>query len=856
MATDPTNFSTSKSSSDELDPIGAADPTKLRNWVDESLLYGHQLHTRRFSMYRRAELMDQGCQWLRKAMSGFDNGGYSQWSEANYNPEDPLSLPMPVFNEGVGARMNESTRLSRPDYQPIIKARGQNPDLMVRTQVRNSRRALLHRLREMEWHKQKDLMCLHIPTYGGSWVRSEWVSRYDKTSLVPGPAGQCLACGGKSFSKQPIKPKPGESQWGPKPAPISACPDCGGKLLPKMISMEEAQGKDSLGMPLGVPEPLGDWECEIPSPYDMFPRNLGVDISPGSLLMDVTEARVVNMDYLFLRWPDKASEVQPENPATLAKYHPVVGALGIYQSMTGTKFFSEAVRLKVRHRRPWIPKGENTPNQGRSVYMAGNVVLADLPYMIPSSNYPGESVERCVYEYIPWEYRDGGRTLQGLGLWEIMFDPQEAGNEIRSQRAAVRQRLALPIYLFSKAMNVEIQSMIGGIPGSIAYFDPDPNLPNPIPQLFNNQTIDAGVNVELQDAIDSIARYAFHTAETGTAIPGVDTAAEAKQLKESAGELREARIRRIKNGVTTVFEHGAKLMSHLYIEPRPVAYIDEAGQDTWDHIDGKALAHNPIVEVEPADSDENEQKGLVIALSGQQLIVPANETLRVKKKLASVLAGPSQQGLIDELFQDQNLQESSAQREWIYYRDAQTIPMVDPSLDDHQIHYDEHGRSCFTDWFRDLEQQAGWDGALRVLAGQWDQLRQSAIQQQVMAALMCEQAMAMGQPSMPPPTLQEAILTVWLKAIESATMAGKFQPDTDPKMLLQVLQWRSHMESHKMVGEAIQMLAQMRMTLPAPGSATTNTGNQVTPGQDPEQMPGQAAVAQAAAQAPAQAEQV
>ena len=853
----------------DLPPIGQGDPKPLRKWVDEGLTYESTIYGNRCSTNRKAELFDQGKQWLQPASSGYDSGGYSQWVSADRDFGNSSAIPMPVFNEMFGARTNESTRLARPDYLPVVKASFSNQDIKIKTQVRNSQRALLHRLKQIKWERTIDIVCLHLPLYGGAWVRSEWLSRWDETILVPLSASQCPQCQGIFAATSPAA-APQERNT-PRPAlsklsqPGDPCPVCSGMgqgmspgmspgmgqgmgqgmgmdmgggqmslpgmtppappLNPYQPSMEEAGNTDRLGNPLGEPQPIGDWDISICSPYDVFPRNMGIDMTPGDDVPDITESRVVSLDYISLRWPDQAPNVKSESPAALALYHPIAGSPHFQSGMMGSTLFRNSTRLKSRHKRPWVEKGSRLPNKGRSVIMAGNEILLDAPFLLDSLNYKGEFVPRVHYEYIPWEYRDGARTLQGMSQSELLFDAQEGANEARSQTMAVRQRMALPYYIVSKSHNLEIQAAKEGVAGSFWMIDPDPTMPNQMPQRFNNETIDAGVSQEREDYLSFISRTSLREVETGAVPPGADAGVTVRLLKEAAGEQREARIKRIKIGCGSIFKHGADLQSHLYIEPRDIAYMDDIGQEAWDVVAGTDLCHNPIVEAEPSQSDEDEQRLLIQSLVTTGVITPGQMDIRTKLKIARLQAGQTQQSMIDDLFEDENKQEKSAKEEFVRFRDQNRIPVVDPSLDNSATHYDQHGRDCLEEYFQNLSDQAGWSQALKILGPQWGQLNMWVTNQ------------GMGQPA------QDVLVQVWT----SVLMQAGFMP-LDQEAFGRVLQFRAHMEAHKIMAEQMMMAAQMQPTLPAPGSPTAPGGTAETPGQEAQPMPGQAAVAQATAQ--------
>lgn len=844
---------------DPIGPIGQASDQELVSWIDNQIYYQHPQRARDISNYRRAELYDQGYQWLWRAMSGIDSARFpSQWVQMYWGEDDPQRIPMPVFNEGFGARVNESARLGRPNFRPIVRPRGDRPDLKRKEGARKQEHLLRHRLKEMLFDKVQSQINFHMPLYGGVYLQSEWVMRWDKLTLYPSTSaahcerckfiltskramltqvpGQMMGQNALSPAQPPAPVAPGQEPPPPPVAPVpgqpqqaqfNACPQCGGGLSPYQPTMQEAEAsKDSLGRPLGQSLPEGEWHVTVPSPYDVFVRNLGYDMRPGEIT-DWVWTHIEHMEYLDCRWPSIASTIEPETPAKLALWHPVAGAPDVYAGVTDKKVFKEHVRVRERHRHPYIEYSSNpvadkygewqpcddSPsgiywrlNHGRSVVVVGNKRVFDGPYLLESANYPGEYIPRIVLDYVPWELRDGGRRLQGVSQWELMFDPQDATNQITSQRQAVRSRLAVPIYIIPRTMNMEVQGLMAGVPGMVASIDWDPTLPDDLPKLFNNTTIDHGAVEELEDARNSVHTLGQDKViESGNPPPGVDAAMALEELKKSAGESREPRIQRIADALKRVFTHGAKCQQAFYIKERACQYEDDNKDERWAYYSGLDLDHDVEVDVEPDMTTDDEKRLAVKDLLQQKIITPQDSP--DMPRLLAKCWGDSVPG---ELFEDRDLQDQSAQREFIDFWETNTNPQVDPTLDDHEAHWQVHGRACHEEKFRDLEIQAHWDEVLRILnaGGGWEE----QLEMLVIAPL--------------PGTLQDKILTYWMQMLEGAM----YMPP-NPEALMRVLQWRAHMEAHKLQGEYRQLKAQFAPLMAAPGGKQTPTGTQPTPGQ-------------------------
>jgi hypothetical protein len=869
-----------------LPPIGSLDYATAKKAIEDGLYYDHPLYARWRSTWRRAELYDQGLQWLQKGPAAFDGPGYlSQWASIYYEPADPNFIPTPVFNEGHGARINESARIGRPNYRPVVRPKAEIPTYTVKQAAKRATDALRHRLREMGWDKQAYTLYYHIPVYGGAWLKSEWEQTWDKTTPVPVP--EAVGCpnsgGGMSTRPAPVEapnvgeefndpaggsgtpegtvsvpdgrePCPfvlssanipmemaGKASWiGSELAPgddetgsfvALQCPLCPDHptLVPFQPTLSEAAtGKDALGRPLGTAQPLGDWQLKVASPYDVHVRNLGFMQAPGEI-KEWREVHVETLDWVALHYPEKAAKVKPDRPDIIAKYHPILGAPDVYGSILDARILRDSVRVMEWHREPWMeltkgPEGNSLYrlNQGRSIVIAGGEVLLDGPYMLDSLTEPGKKVPRVRLDYIPWEIKDGGRYVQGMSLWELLFDPQDNVNEIRSQAQSVRQRMALPLYVALKSHNLEMSTR-DGVPGRIAFIDVDPEAPSVLPQIMNNTTIAPGAWEELRDTITSLEKYAGNVeVEKGQVPPNVQAALAIQYLKSYAGEKREPRIARIKEALRRMWLHGLQLMQAFYLEPREVSYENELGEERWTTVEGHDLAGETHVTVESeADFDDRARnQELVMSLIERGVIQPAQDPA-LAREVARVLEAP------ESLFEVQDIQRDGAQREYVEFTEKGAIPVVDPTLDDHLVHFRQHGIDAHSDAFRELEERAGWDEALKILGATWDM---DLNQLMMIPAPVC---------------LQERIFGFWKQKLAMAAqpqmdpMTGLpigpplYAPAGDEEALNAVLRWRAHSEEHRLYEQMRQVQAMMTPTVAAPGGAATAEGGQPAPGQPP-----------------------
>jgi hypothetical protein len=239
-------------------------------------------------------------------------------------------------------------------------------------------------------------------------------------------------------------------------------------------------------------------------------------------------------------------------------------------------------------------------------------------------------------------------------------------------------------------------------------------------------------------------------------------------------------------------------MAGFYIEPREYSYEDEMGEERWEFIHGEIIAAaNPKVDIYPTpDYDATDARRESIRDLVQLQIINPQQTPQLNRKLVKTLEPDL------EFFVDDDLQEDQADREWRDFKEKGRIPVIDPSLDDGITHFQLHGQQCFGAWFRSQEDAAGWDAALAVLGSDWD--------------MNCVQ-IAMMRP--PGTSLQTLLLQSWMQRLQIAMQTGQLAPPQDPKALQMVLQWRAHMEAHKL----LDMIKQHGAMQGAPGQGSSPT---------------------------------
>jgi len=829
-------------------PPGKMDENELVRFVKDHAYRSSPLWADDHSRWRKAELYDQGDQWLRRASTTRDSRYPSQWIRMEWDTNDPTSIPLPVYNEGGSIRENESARLGRPEYKPRVRPRSENPGLTEKEGAKGAEHALKYRLKVMPDDVVQDRITYNMPVYGGAWLLSYWDQDWLETVRVPAPAMACPRHPSfmPSMEEQPQGPVPTNGQQGIEAfveqttvqqnggLPVTSmetgvepvqscpfvareadlkekvCPSCEDHpdLMPYRPSMDEAQGA------LGMDWPKGDWKIVVPWPYEIYARDAGVGVDPS----DVDEFVYVHketLDWVAARYPDKVRDdkgqlrIRSESPAALMAEDPTFGAPDVFKDAHNTGAFKNHVIVYDYFRKPWLEWNDDhkqyVKNQGRCVTVVQNTVCLDDVLMVESLNEPGRRVQKARLEYIWWELREGGRrATSGQSLWDRMFDAQDGINEREAQVRSVNQRGAVPWYLQARGRNFETRAADSAVPFRRVMVDIEPNDKQPPLTLMQNTTINPGVYQEIGDAREYLSRVSGQVeVERGQVPPGVSAATAIAYLKTESGEKRRPRIKRIKEALVRAWDHGLQLMAAFYIEDRPYEFEDEYGEERWAFIHGKVIAEaNPQVDIYPTpDYDQADAEREAIRDMVQLGILDPNKTSQVNRKIVKTLQ-PSL-----EFFVDDDLQEEQAQREWRDFKERRRIPVIDPSLDDHPTHYEEHGRSCFQPSFRQKEDAANWDGALNVLGADWDRM-----------------AVMVGLQRPPGTSLQTLLYTVWKQELEKA----QFQSQ-DQDALEFCLHWRAHREAHKLE-MLLPQIRQQQAQAPATGSSPTPQNEEPQPG--------------------------
>lgn len=613
----------------------------------------------------------------------------------------------------------------------------------------------------------------------------------------------------------------------------------GPKLEPFTPVDEELQQKDFLGRDLGEDVPLGEWKIKTCMPDTIFLENLGIGVRLNEF-QEITEVHVESLEWICNRY-ENGHQVKAESPRALMEYHQVAGerAIAYGSDGSGMTLFGNHARVKETHKKPWREEvkdaqgrgtGKYRMNRGRTLIIASDVVLFDGDYLMESKTNPGTTFPRVEYLYCPQRLRSGGGEHSGISESEGIFDACENIVEIKSQIQDARQTEGSPKWLVPRGVNFDYER--GGNAGDVWIHDPIPES-NVKPERIPSELINSEIFTELSSDTDYIARRTrLNDVESGNVPAGITAALALQILAEQSGEVRRPRIRRIREMLQRLYRHGLVLMHELVREPRKYWEKDDRNDWTekcWTGAD--MMGQTDVrIDAEPEHDSDVQQKQIVTDSVDKGLIDLQNPRMR---RLTA-----KKTGLPAEIYEDEDLQEESAEREFQELMDEDVPPVVDMDLDYHMAHNQRHGLDMHSEKWRELEKDAGW-GTVELLLWGW----QEAFDMQPGAPVpMLDPATgqpvidpATGQPATAPgpetPGLEQHVRETMptIKAMELIILeawklilqeAGYVVPPHQAKALQKVLRMRAHNSAHKRLQQQEAMQAQAGAPVVAAPEAT------------------------------------
>lgn len=811
----------------------------------------------------------EGHQWLLKSKATTDYRRaprFTDWPES-----DPT--PKPVDNQVMPLVDNEVSRLARRNSDFDVPPRGSDPE--TKSGAKLAEDILEDHLEKQNWTQIRRTHVFHKILYGTAILRSHLKTSYrkDKTvrvgiagalrcmgtpvgmdmagEMVPGmpSCGASLASKKLPFDKieEMLLVQEGmsdrvmptfEAEGQVKGYDAVRCPACGGRLEETKLSLEDAQGKDFFGRPLGKDMALGEAELENISPWEMFFENEGVGVSPESCTEFGIE-RPKSLKWVKEHFNKNVEDIVPDTPIKIAERFPYSGEFNASSRGAWTVTQGANQRHLYDHhviiREFWSDIDRDNP-RGRYIVTAGLdklVVLEDGDLYVEDEKenlIPRVKVgiSRCFI-------RDN--MIWGIGFPRYVESDQSRLNMRLSQITDMAERLGIIAVLATRGMRL-FRDWAKGLIGTVLRWEKDHTNPEAKPEIKTGDIQFSQWMQEIQDARETMAsRLGIHDVEVGNVSGGELKSGIALQIAaEKSSERRQQREKEIVTAYEKAVSHQLVLIQHYYLEEEGRKYHAKVGNGREERdFNGLDLAGQTDVKVKESASFD-------MQLAGKQTLIEAvgNGQIQImtpyaKREYAKAIGVPS--GVMDE----ENLQIEAAERKFFDWREFGIMPSIDPNMDHHGIHWDTYGRLLLDYDSLELAKAAEWGKALKFLTG-WEQglmgaqqlsqqlslfadrfgvPRDVMWQQQVLPQLAAQSVAPPPTGTPPPEALEDLIWWVWQNRL---ILRGFIQPQAQPPMteeFAKYAQFKAIHEAHRILAQGPQMAAPPAPGLPQPQQVPT-----------------------------------
>jgi hypothetical protein len=764
-------------------------------------------------------------------------------------------MPRPISNHCAPAVENEVARLGKLELRPDVRPDSNDPKL--ESAARTSKDVLLHRLDEERWPEVRDLGTLVFVVCGTLTYRSWWDQNIYNLSMVVAPeAVQCSnpecdfrlatpTIDRETLNDIDTETKEERTTEIPATEPgedstflVNSCLQCQQPtpMVQSSLTLEDAQARpDTFGRPLHSFTPRGDTAQDLVVPFDYYPPNGGLGVDPHTCRAHYQETPR-DMDWIDARF-ENGQEVQPENPQEIMRWHPVMGEwgyLGWYNVDADRGIFDNHALVREAHLDPTLDHP-----RGRSIIMAGDVVLLDDDLMIGFEDDSGKTryVKRVSYDSARYKTRVG--EFWGLGIMDDIVSPQNRVNGIDAQIIEARERMGSPNLLVTEGMELRGPEWFNDYgAGKMMTYALDAGNPQAKPEVFGSVLMPEGVYQERQNCIEDLRIIAGNVdVQLGNAPKNISTTSGIQLLNEQANERRGPRARALTGLYERQWSHKLELIWALRREP---AYYEVEGKNgKWEtrQFLGTDLLGQTRVKIQAEGTYDSKFYQREAAREAQ-----ADQLYTVDSPLARYRL-LKLRGLPTDVNEEQNLQITRADQEWVDFRDKGIVPVIDTTLDDHSIRFQALGKYLLTDDGIDMRDAVGFPAILRTIVG-WDEelAKLEAVDGMMTGAQMPllmpqqqqeiqQKAAEVGWAGPLPKPLEERILMVWGRMIEQAGIAI-----TAP--LEKFLAFRAVVEAHRLYAE--RATAAQMMGVPGAGAGAP------PPGGSPAMEPGPAAGAASA----------
>lgn len=678
--------------------------------ADDDFVIGFRdRYFQRYSQYRNRHLTrvalalyyDLGRQWIERDWEQTFEG-VRGFAFREMQPTSEIELPRPVTNRIAPAIDIEFSTLSKRQWKPKVVTGTRDPRSQAAVKVAND--VLNDRLEKLKWPDKRDRFIRNVITFGTGIMKSYWNENWSELMWVSVDAARCSSCGA-TFSEPFTKDG----------TPITACVACGGPLEQANLNEEESHGRDLFARPLGRNIPKGGTDLEVVSPFEYYPQNGGVGSDNTNAVMHGV-LKVRSLDWVEEQYPELIDEVEPEPPEELMRSHPFLGEwdiIGRFDYGFDAGIYDHHTQVFELYHNPSYRHPE-----GRKIVIIGQrqaLIAHNGPLMQRIEDESGTAeVPEVMLTSAVWKRREG--EFWGKALPDDLISPQNRINGMDAQTIEARERMGSPNLLIPEDADLEGPEFNAAYGlGKLFRYRVSPINPTAKPEVFGSILMPQGVYNERQACIDDMTAIVGPAdIEVGEAPRNVTTTSGLQILGEQAERKRATRERGIVTSLESVWEHQLKLLWVNRVDPDTYEQASPDGSWELKQYDREAIAGQTKVKVEKqayVDQSVMQREATREALTDQ--LYDATSPLAKKRILENM-------GLPTDINEDSSLQIDKGKQQYVDFVDDGVIPVIDPSIDNHQIRFQTLGTMLLQDEGKQMAAEAGWDQILPLIAG-WEE---------------------------------------------------------------------------------------------------------------------------------------
>ena len=695
----------------------------------------HNRYFSRYSTYRSRHMQRiatslyyiLGRQWIERDNDILPEGARG-FALRDMAPDENIELPRPVTNLIAPAIDVEFATLSKRQWVPKIPTYSRDPRMEAAAKVADD--VLNDRLKKLDWEDLRDRFILNLCHMGTATFHSFWEESYYQTAWVSVPEPHsCPACGSLLASRSvpqslalALQQGGGvgtmrDSDENEEEVELQNCPTCAGELQRTDLSEEQSHLLDAFGRPLGEDLPKGGTAIELITPFEYYPQNAGVGVTPETIRQHGI-AKVRSLDWIEEHHPDLIDKVEPEPVETLMREHPLLGEwdiIGRYDYSLDAGIYDHHAMVYDLYADPSYRFKE-----GRAIRIIGTtqqLIARNEPLVrkVQGSDGKEAAVPIAIVASAVWKPREG--EFWGKTLADDLLSPQNRINGIDAQTIEARERMGSPNLMTPDDSDLEGPEFRAGFGlGKIFKYRPSVINPAAKPEVFGAVTMPSGVALERQACVESMTKIIGPAdIEIGEAPRNITTTSGLQILGEQAERRRATRERGITSAFKKIWRHQLDLLWTLRVDSD--TYESKLPDGSWEikQYDREAIGGQTKVEIERQAYID---RSIIVRESTRQALLDGlydASTPTARKKLLELM------GLPTDVNEDTNLQIDHARRQWVDFVDDGKVPVIDLTLDNALIRFHVLGTMLMQDEGLRISEDALWPQISPIIAGWEDQ---------------------------------------------------------------------------------------------------------------------------------------